>query len=73
MPHTLSVDDVLALAERLSPAEKAVLIARLADDLATSKAAEPRPSLIGLHADLGLAPSAEEIDAVRREMSEGAK
>ena len=71
----LTLDKVLPLASRLPPDDQARLIARLAPALerlldwkgTTSEHAEP-PRLRGLLADLGPAPSAEEIDEVQREM-----
>ena len=74
----VTFEQVLKLARRLTPAEQARLVARLAkimeEALAegsslTSTGAHIR--LRGLLADLGPAPSAEEIDAARREMWAG--
>jgi hypothetical protein len=71
MQDTAMVDNVLALTARLSPAEKAHIIAALADELASSRPSKPRGSFMGVCADLGPAPTDEDIDEVRREMMEG--
>ena len=57
-------DNALAVVERLSPLE------RLASSLEQNwqEPKKPRRSLYGIFADLGDAPSAEEIDEARREM-----
>ena len=63
-------DEVVVQALQLSPAEKLKLVERLAADLEKDFAAQapvPRPSLYGALADLGAAPSAEDIDDARRE------
>ena len=64
------LEDVIAVALRLSPVDKVRLVERVAsvleNDLVASRPA-PRRSLRGLWADLGPAPSAEEIDEARRE------
>jgi hypothetical protein len=63
-------DDVLSIAQQLSPSDKARLLedisAALRRDLV--QAQPPGQSLYGAFADLGMAPSAEEIDAARQEM-----
>lgn len=64
-------DDVLTEALQLSPLDKVRLVKRLAATLEQELgAAKPTPkrSLLGLWADFGPAPSAEEIDEARREM-----
>ena len=74
----VTLDQVLALAEQLRPADQVRLVARLAAQVeaiaqqveALPLAAQRKP-LRGLLADLGPAPSAEEIDQVRREMWAG--
>jgi hypothetical protein len=69
-----TLEDVLALARRLPSVDQARLVARLApmvERVLDQAAASPSPSrtpIRGLLADLGPAPSAEEIDEVRREM-----
>lgn len=63
-------DHVLALAQRLSPVEQARLIERLTAGIVVVLEAEkktPRRSLRGILAHLGPAPSAEDIDEMRRE------
>ncbi len=66
----VALDEIVALAVRLSAVDKVRLlervIATLEDDLMATRPA-PRRSLRGLWADLGPAPSAEEIDEARRE------
>jgi len=71
----ITFEQVVTMARRLRPADQARLVARLAPtmerlaeqmDHASTK--QPRPPLRGLLADLGPAPSAEEIDEVQREM-----
>ena len=65
--------DVLAAARKLPIEEQAHLIADLSSSLdkkleARAVGAGPRESLYGSLAHLGPAPSAEDIDEVRREM-----
>ena len=66
----VTLEDVLKLARQLSPVDKVRLIERVAPqverDLLNSPGDGSR-SLLGLLKDLGPAPSAEEIDAARRE------
>ena len=71
----VTLDEVLALARQLPPVDQARLVARLApvvERVLNQTEARPIPSsrtpLRGLLADLGPAPSAEEIDEVRREI-----
>ncbi len=59
-------DTVIDLARRLSPAERARLIAQIASTLIEEQATPPIQSLRGLLS--GIAPSADEIDEARREM-----
>ncbi len=65
-------EEVVALALQLSPLEKVRLLERVAatlkEDIVASEPPHPRRSLLGLLSDLGPAPSAEDIDEVRREM-----
>lgn len=71
----ITFEQVFALARRLRPVDQARLVARLAptmerlaeqiDLAATSRLRTP---LRGLLADLGPAPSAEEIDEIQHEM-----
>jgi hypothetical protein len=69
---TVLLDQATSLALRLSPVDKVRLIERLAPYLERDLIASTQPqpgarSLYGLCADLGSAPSAEEIDEARRE------
>ena len=73
--NEITFDQVFALAQKLRPIDQVRLIARLAPKvervLEQAEATEtqpPRKPLRGLLADLGPAPSAEEIDEVRQEM-----
>jgi hypothetical protein len=74
-PTEVTFEEVLALAQRLRPVDQARLVTRLApsvervlDQVEKTSTAVPRRPLRGLLADLGPAPSAEEIDEVQREM-----
>jgi hypothetical protein len=60
------VDAVL----RLTPIEKVRLVERVVSTLEKDLSIEktPKRSLLGLWADLGAAPSSEDIDEARREM-----
>lgn len=68
--EVVSLEDVAPLAQRLSALDKVrlveLLMSGLKQDLQT--AVPPSSSAYGALADLGPAPSAEEIDEVRREM-----
>lgn len=70
MTAVTDLDQVLAIATQLSSLDKVRLIEELAPQIERDLRAM-RPirykSLLGLCADLGPAPSAEEIDAARRE------
>jgi hypothetical protein len=70
MGKVVTLEEALGVVKRLSPLDKARLIERIVPDiereLATAQSA-PRKSLWGLCADLGPAPSAEEIDQARQE------
>ena len=70
MDEGVTLEQVLDLAKRLSPLDKIRSIEQVAPEiarhLAGSRPASQR-SLWGLCADLGPAPSAEEIDQARRE------
>jgi hypothetical protein len=66
-----SLEEVVALAKQLSSVDKLRLLEQVMPDLeATLRAAQKKPlrSSYGALADLGPAPSAEDIDEVRREM-----
>ncbi len=65
------LEDALLLALELSPLDKVRLMEQVASTLEHELAGndvKPLPSLYGSLADLGKAPSAEEIDEVRREI-----
>ena len=77
MIEEIILDVVLSLARQLRPVDKARLVTRLAPDVEAvleknePMSVTPRPrseSIRGILADLGPAPSAEDIDEVRREM-----
>lgn len=64
-------DQVMALAQTLSPLDKVRLVEQVMAILEQElKAANPKPrrSLLGILAEYGHAPSAEDIDEARREM-----
>ena len=65
----VSLEDVVVLARQLSPRDKLRLVERVLPDLDGALAAgrTGRRSLLGLCSDLGAAPSAQEIDAMRQE------
>ena len=66
-----NLDEVVQLAKGLSPADQLRLVERLLPGLeAKVETADKKPlrSSYGALADLGPAPSAEDIDEVRREM-----
>ena len=66
----LTLDQVLDLAQKLSPSDQARLVVRLAPALERAleqPVSKPRPNFWGMLSDLGPAPSAEEIDEARRE------
>jgi hypothetical protein len=73
MANAVAIEDVFALASQLPPVDKARLIARLADELAASAPPKIVKPLIGLVADLGPAPSAQDIDESRRDMLGGSR
>ena len=68
-------EQVIEQALHLLPIQKVQLVEKLMAALekeltASGKQLQPRRSLYGVLADLGPAPSAEEIDAIRHEMWE---
>ena len=65
----MTLQDVMKLARQLSPVEKKRLIEQLSSDLESEseKSKKPRQSLFGICQDLGQAPSAEDIDEMRKE------
>lgn len=72
---TSQFDRIAAQVEQLSTQEKFQLMGRimnkLEDDLVQDAENKPKRSLYGLCADLGPAPSADDIDEVRRDMLAG--
>lgn len=71
---TITFNQVLLLAQELPPIEQARLVARLApqvEHVIASVMSSAPISLRGLFADLGTAPSAQEMETVRREMWAG--
>lgn len=71
----ITFDHVLDLAQQLRPIDQARLVARLApkmesllDQVEPMTIPQPRQALRGLLANLGPAPSAEEIDEAQHEM-----
>ncbi len=67
--HTVTLEEVLSLARRLSPVDKIRLVQQIAPEVERTAIGQAvkRKSLLGLCADLGPAPSAEDIDQARRE------
>jgi hypothetical protein len=65
----MTFEAVLNLVKQLSPAEKLRLIKWIVPEIERELVVQsvPRKSLWGLCADLGIAPSAADIDEVRRE------
>lgn len=71
----VTFDQVFSLAQRLRPMDQVRLVARLApkvewmlEQVEPTTLVQTRRPLRGLLADLGPAPSAEEIDEVQQEM-----
>jgi hypothetical protein len=66
---TVTADTVLNMLRQLPPRERLKVIAQALPEAERDLSEYPRPlkSLRGLCADLGPAPSAEEIDQARRE------
>jgi len=65
----VTLEEVLFLARQLPSLDKVRLIERIAPDIERDiRQGQPLRSLLGLCADLGPTPSAEDIDEVRREM-----
>lgn len=74
-PEEVTFDQVFTLAQRLRPMDQMRLLARLApqiewmlEQVEPDRLLAPRKPLRGLLADLGPAPSVEEIDEVQHEM-----
>ena len=71
---TITLEQVMVLARQLPPLEKIRLVEQIAPEIERDMLQQRptrRRSLLGLCADLGPAPSAEDIDAIRREMWAG--
>lgn len=72
--ESISLEQVLMLARQLRPVDQARLVARLAPQMEGFLAqiepdhSTPHSPLRGLLADLGPAPSADEIDEAQQEM-----
>jgi len=70
----ITLEQVMSLARQLPPLEKVRLVEQIAPEIERDmlqRQPNRRKSLLGLCADLGPAPSAEEIDAIRREVWAG--
>ena len=70
MAAAVTLDEVLELAQQLSTVDKIRLIEQVAPQIERELTAEPptpKRSLLGTVADLGPAPSAQDIDEARRE------
>ena len=69
------LEEVVTLARRLPPKDKLRLVERVLPDLDDALTEDAgrirRRSLLGLCADLGSAPSAEDIDTLRQEIWRG--
>jgi hypothetical protein len=66
-----TLEQVVSLARQLPPVEKIRLIERMVPEIERDMLSQRLPrrkSLLGLCADLGPAPSAEDIVEIRREM-----
>jgi hypothetical protein len=73
--NEVTLEQVIVLAQKLRPVDQARLVMRLAPTLEVFlnrieglEATRPHRPLRGLLADLGVAPSSEEINEVQREM-----
>ena len=76
--ESITLEQTLHLAKQLTPLEKIQLIEKIIPDLeaplrgaasvVTPAAGHPLRSVYGLCADLGPAPTAEDIDEIRREI-----
>ena len=69
-----TLEQVVSLARQLPPVEKVRLIERMVPEIERDILGQrplKRRSLLGLCADLGPAPSTEDIEEIRREMWAG--
>jgi hypothetical protein len=69
-----TLEQVVSLARQLPPVEKIRLIERMVPEIERDMLSQRPPrrkSLLGLCADLGPAPSAEDVVEIRREMWAG--
>ena len=69
-----TLEQVISLARQLPPVEKIRLIERMVPEIERDMLSQRPPrrkSLLGLCADLGPAPSAEDVVEIRREMWAG--
>jgi hypothetical protein len=69
--ESVTVEQAIAILKQLSPRDQLKVIAQVlpeAEQRLSDDEQKPLRSLKGLWADLGPAPSAEEIDEARREM-----
>jgi hypothetical protein len=69
-----TLEQVVSLARQLPPVEKIRLIERMVPEIERDMLGQrplKRKSLLGLCADLGPAPSTEDIDEIRHEMWAG--
>ncbi len=69
-----TLEQVVSLARQLPPVEKIRLIERMVSEIERDMLGQrpsKRRSLLGLCADLGPAPSTEDIDGIRHEMWAG--
>ena len=69
----ITLEEVVSWARKLPPLEKIRLIELIAPEIEQDlreglHRKRPRKSLLGLCADLGSAPSRQDIDEIRREM-----
>lgn len=67
----VSLDEIVTLAENLSPIDKVRLVERVMSTLEhelSERNTEPLPSLYGLWKDLNISVSEEDIDEARQEM-----
>jgi hypothetical protein len=73
--RAVTLEQVVSLARRLPLLEKIRLIEQMAPDIERDmfkqQSRNKRRSLLGLCADLGPAPSSEDIDEIRHEMWAG--